>query len=165
MSDSLLKQVLLNLAMGPAQALQSATVTNDDAVNALLKGVAIPVFSEQVADAAASTDRVARIYYAHVATRILTLGVVVDTTATANGTNYKTLDVKKHANGGAIGSALATQITTASVDLTALTARMFTLTGGYIDLAAGDILVLDIGHASSGVQLSKFSVIGTAMVL
>lgn len=167
MSDSTLRKILKSICgSGPGQALQvqGSGLDHAEILAALEQGLAPTIFSEQAADAAASDVRVARVFYAPRPYRVLTLGIVVDTTVAADPANYKTFDVKKFANGGAIGSALATQIATTTA-LTARTKSMFTLTGTFIDLAAGDILVVDIGVASSGVQLPKFAIIGTTQVI
>lgn len=168
MSDSLFRQVIKTLMIGPAQALASSTVDPADVVAAAEQGLGPPIFSEQAADGAANTTRVARVHYAAVAQRVLTLAIVVDTTVTGDAVNYKTFDVKKFANGGAISAALATQIATNATpaqDLTARTKKSFTLTGGYIDLDAGDTLVIDIGIAAAGVQLPKFEIVGTTQII
>lgn len=166
MSDTTFRKAVRAGFTGPAQSLQATSaLTADDVMDAVEQGFGPPIFSEQVADTAASTDRVARVFYAAIKCRVLTLALVMDADVTANA-NGKTFDVKKFADGGAISSALATQmVTTGSDGFTARTKRAFTLTGGYIDLAAGDILVIDIGHGANGVQLPKFVVIGTTQIL
>lgn len=144
-----------------------SVVVSGEELTALDK-MACHIFKEEAADGAASDTRVARVFYAPVAMRVLTLGLVMDAAVTGHASNYKTFDVKKHADGGAISSALATQITTQNTpagDIAARTKKAFTLTGGKIDLAAGDMLVLDVGVAASGVQLPKFEVVGTAQLL
>lgn len=167
MSDSTLLKAVYALITGPSQELQSqrgSTITAQDVEDAIRQGFGPIVFSEQAAEAAANETRVARVLYAAIPLRVLTLALVMDEDVAANA-NAKTFDIKKFANGGAIGSALATQMTTASTGFTARTKRSFTLTGGFIDLSAGDILCLDVGIANAGVQLPKFELIGTTKIL
>lgn len=146
-----------------ASALQAQGAGGGDigaSVAATLDGIGlIPIASEQPADTAAATARTARVAYAARAGLVRDLYLEMDTDVPSDPTDYATFTVKKHANGGAISSALANPISTAELPFTARTKRTFTWTGD-INLAAGEMLVVDITKTGAGVALPKFKVAG-----
>lgn len=150
---------------GPSQSLQlfggpslSATLT------AFEEGVGPPIFSEQIADAAATTTRNATVITAAIPLRLVEVGVDFDSTVSASDVDSAELVLKRFANGEAISSGLTNALSSASEGFAARTKYTFTWNGAF-ELEAGDSLVLAITKSGLGVALPKFAIIGTTRIL
>lgn len=92
-----------------------------------------------------------------VACEVLQASVLVDTTLAANGTNYWSFALKNMTEGGT--PTLVSADTTA-VGITANTTRdLGAISGTYADLAANDVLRLEVTKTGSPANLSEFVVL------
>lgn len=143
-------------------AIQATGSPPADVAAAVAAGfAAVRIMSEQKADSAVTTARVARVLWAPRKLLLQSLGIVVDSIVPADPADYVTFTLKKHADGAALSSAIADPLTTHDLELAARTLRLFTWTGDIL-LEAGDMLVVDVSKAGVGVLVPKFMFVGNA---
>lgn len=123
----------------------------------------VATWHKHAQDAAAATATGETPFYrCYTAQRVLRCDILPTAALTANDTNYASILLKSEDGAGAGAetiSTLTTKITGGSGDWTAKVTVPFTLTAANVDLSAGDILMVQITKAGSGVQLDIFHLV------